>query len=228
MVSLPRSEQPHYTSEQLNTIVASAASLVDQGFLVVMGFMGLREGEARHLEVRDVSGDTLVVRDPKTPAGRRILPTPEAVKPVLTAIIGDRTGTELVFDSPRLPGQPYAKGYVKKAITRAVAVANQGRRAADRIPVHSSHALRHSFAAIALSEAGGNLLSVSRALGHARPSITLNTYGHLAPSGLQQLMHQVDDFISPIRLAQSATADDDLDQERGDGNVEAKEDDSAA
>jgi len=104
VVSLPRSEQAHYTSDQLNAIVASAASLVDQGFLAIMGFMGLREGEVRHLEVRDVTGETLVVRDPKTPAGRRILPIPEAVKPVLTAIIGDRSGTELVFDSPRLPG----------------------------------------------------------------------------------------------------------------------------
>lgn len=57
--------------------------------------------------------------------------------------------------------------------------------------------LRHTFAAIALSEAGGNLLSVSRALGHARPSITLDRYGHLAPAGLEPLMALVDAFASP-------------------------------
>ena|GEM_PF-6405099 len=109
-----------------------------------------------------------------------------------------------------------------------MAVANQGRRAADRIPVHSSHALRHSFATIALSEAGGNVLSVSRALGHARPSITLNVYGHLAPSGLEQLMHQVDGLIAPIPLGHKATAEDDLDQESDDEHAEAGKDDTAA
>lgn len=54
------------------------------------------------------------------------------------------------------------------------------------------HGLRHTFAAIALSEAHADLLAVSRAMGHARPSITLDRYGHLAPAGLAPLMTQID------------------------------------
>lgn len=85
-----------------------------------MGFMGLRESEASLLECRDVTADTLTARASKTPAGRRTLPIPDAVKPVLEAIVNGRTGTALVLDSPRRPGQRYAKGYVRKALSRAV------------------------------------------------------------------------------------------------------------
>jgi integrase len=57
------------------------------------------------------------------------------------------------------------------------------------------HRLRHTFAVIALSEAGADLRSVSRAMGHARPSITLDQYGHLAPARLAPLMAKMDELI---------------------------------
>lgn len=54
--------------------------------------------------------------------------------------------------------------------------------------------------AIALSEAGADLLSVSRAMGHAKPSITLDRYGHLAPAGLSPLMSKIDQVVHRVDL----------------------------
>ena len=42
----------------------------------------------------------------------------------------------------------------------------------------SFHALRHTHAS-ALIAAGLDILTVSRRLGHGRPSVTLDVYGHL-------------------------------------------------
>jgi len=42
----------------------------------------------------------------------------------------------------------------------------------------SFHALRHTHAS-ALIAAGLDVLTISRRLGHAKPTTTLNTYGHL-------------------------------------------------
>jgi integrase len=41
------------------------------------------------------------------------------------------------------------------------------------------HTLRHSFASILIIDLGLDPVRVQRQLGHARPSITLDTYAHL-------------------------------------------------
>ncbi|MBZ4498726.1 hypothetical protein EVU97_13420 [Dermacoccus sp. 147Ba] len=58
--------------------------------------------------------------------------------------------------------------------------------------------MRHTFAAISLSEAGADLLSVSHAMGHARPSITLDRYGHLSKKGLAPLMGKIDAIVATM------------------------------
>ena len=99
----------------------------------------------------------------------------------------------MLFESPRKPGHPVGKRYVSDVVTRGVTRANAGRT--ERIARINVHGLRHTFAAIALSEAGGDILSVSRALGHSKPSTTLNEYGHLAPAGLEPLMARIDGLV---------------------------------
>jgi integrase len=46
------------------------------------------------------------------------------------------------------------------------------------LPAVSFHALRHTHASILL-RGGTDVLTVSRRLGHSKPSVTLDTYGHL-------------------------------------------------
>lgn len=57
------------------------------------------------------------------------------------------------------------------------------------------------FAAISLSEAEADLLSVSQAMGHSRPSITLDKYGHLSKKGLGPLMSKIDALVAPLARA---------------------------
>lgn len=61
------------------------------------------------------------------------------------------------------------------------------------------HGRRYTFAAISLSEA--DLLSVSQAMGHARPSITLDRYGHLSKKGLAPWMLKIDALVAPLAKA---------------------------
>lgn len=153
------------------------------------------------LLVGDLSGGQLSVKNSggatdttKTRASRRSLPVPKAVLPLLEQQAGDRPRSDWMFPSPRTAGQAIGKRYVSDAVTRAVARANQDRQ--EHVQRINVHGLRHTFAAIALSEAKADLLSVSRAMGHARPSITLDQYGHLAPAGLSPLMAKIDELVA--------------------------------
>lgn len=184
------------------TILGAASTDLDRALLGVLGLMGLRSGEARSLLVDDLVGDQLTVRNggagtdtTKTRASRRVLPVPATVLPQLVELVGDRPASDWMFPSPRKKGSPIAVQYPNQALTRAVVRANEG-RVDEPIPRYTAHALRHTFAAICLSEIGADLLSVSRAMGHARPSITLDRYGHLAPAGLGPLMEKIDQVVS--------------------------------
>ncbi|RPI31201.1 MAG: hypothetical protein EHM70_12065 [Chloroflexota bacterium] len=44
------------------------------------------------------------------------------------------------------------------------------------------------------------VIAVSRRLGHARASITLDVYGHLIPSMQADVADQIDDLVTPVEL----------------------------
>lgn len=199
-MSLGHVERPYWSSEELMAVIAATPKIADKALLGVMGLMGVRSGEARSLLVGHLLDGSLWVRNSgsgtdttKTRASRRRLPVPDTVLPWLLEHAGDRSMSAPLFESPRKPGEPVQKRYVSDVLTRGVTRANEGR--SERIARINVHGLRHTFAAIALSEAGGDILSVSRALGHAKPSTTLNEYGHLAPAGLEPLMGRIDELV---------------------------------
>jgi integrase len=61
------------------------------------------------------------------------------------------------------------------------------------------HDLRHSFAAIALSQ-GVPVYHVSKMLGHSKASITTDIYGHLIPGATVGISQLMDDLTSPIQV----------------------------
>ena len=173
VVSLGHHEVAHWSSAELMAVLAATPTDFDRGLLGVLGLMGLRSGEARSLLVGDLAAGQITVKNAgsgtdttKTRASRRTLPVPTTVLPWLTGIVGDRPKTSYLFASPRRLGQSIAKTYPNQALTRAVARANDGR--AEQITRITVHGLRHTFAAITLSEAGGDILSVSRAMVFSR------------------------------------------------------------
>lgn len=61
------------------------------------------------------------------------------------------------------------------------------------------HDLRHTAASLMLNN-GIPPIVVSRRLGHARASITLDVYGHLIPSMQIEAAETIDDLVTPVPL----------------------------
>ena len=57
------------------------------------------------------------------------------------------------------------------------------------------HDLRHTSASLMLNN-GFDVLVASRRLGHAKPSITLDVYGHLLPSYQDDIAIRMDEMLS--------------------------------
>ena len=67
------------------------------------------------------------------------------------------------------------------------------------LPEIRFHDLRHTAAALMLSN-GGPVIVVSRRLGHARPSITLDIYGHLIPQKQKAATDLMDRLLTPVEV----------------------------
>ncbi|HSF82485.1 MAG TPA: site-specific integrase, partial [Anaerolineales bacterium] len=79
------------------------------------------------------------------------------------------------------------------------------------LPVIRFHDLRHTAASIMLNH-GIPVIVVSRRLGHAKPSITLDVYGHLIPSMQAEAAQKIDELITPVEVTQLHPTAPDLHQ----------------
>ena len=67
------------------------------------------------------------------------------------------------------------------------------------LPAIRFHDLRHTGASLLLNN-GIPVIIVSRRLGHARPSITLDVYGHLIPEKQKEVTILMDQLLTPIQI----------------------------
>ena len=67
------------------------------------------------------------------------------------------------------------------------------------LPEIRFHDLRHTAASLMLNH-GIPILIVSQRLGHSKPSITLDIYGHLIPGMQEQVADVMDELITPIEV----------------------------
>jgi integrase len=122
----------------------------------------------------------LRLKPPKTKRGRRnITLPPETVARLrahkvqqmqlrLLLSMGKPDATTLVFSD--VEGRLLKPHTVSRAWRRAVV--------ALKLPAVTFHALRHTHASM-LINAGVDILTISRRLGHSKAAITLDVYGHL-------------------------------------------------
>lgn len=154
---------------------------------LVLGYCGLRFGEAaalrrRHVGDREltirasasgVAGRGIVETSTKTYRGRQV-PVPEPVWERLSAELPDDANA-LVFPS-RVNGDGYLSvDEYRWRFDKACADAG--------IEGLTPHGLRHTCASLAIS-AGANVKVVQRLLGHATAAMTLDRYGHLMDDDL--------------------------------------------
>ena len=91
---------------------------------------------------------------------------------------------DLVF--PSGTGTPLTASNIRRAFRKLLA--------ASTLPKIRFHDLRHTAASLMLNH-GIPVLIVSKRLGHSKPSITMDVYGHLIPSQQEEAAELMDDLL---------------------------------
>jgi integrase len=193
-VALPRDRRREAamtlpTPHQVAAIIAASEAWF-QAYVALAAFAGLRLGEAAGLQVGDINflarslnvrrqvqrgnAGTLEIRPPKYRSERTVYLADELLDLLARHIAEHRPGDDpsrWLFEAS--PGKPPHQN----------TVGHQWRRSCGRGQVTglTLHDLRHFYAS-GLIAAGCDVVTVQRALGHAKATTTLNTYAHLWPT----------------------------------------------
>lgn len=175
-----------------------------RALVLLLGFCGLRWGEAAALRVGDVDfrahrvrvasslvrvGSGYVQGAPKSWETRSV-PLPRVVESALREICAGRGSVDRLFsDASGAPIRPQSVGDRSNNRTWWVSALKRLGYAWDDMP--SPHDLRHTAASIAV-HAGANVKALQRMLGHASASMTLDVYADLFDSDLDDVARMVD------------------------------------
>lgn len=176
-------EQQVYSPEELTRLIDSAEAGCARVALMILGYGGLRLGEALGLQWGDVefaAGRLLVrrqlcaitreLREVKTKAGVRFIELPPFVMKALKVwkLEGPKGALDLVL--PNREGGPLDQADFRNRMFLPAVRRAQLRR----IKVHD---LRHGTASMLLAS-GADIAAISRQMGHASPAVTLTIYSH--------------------------------------------------
>ena len=180
-------------------VTALAEACGTQGDVVlILAYTGLRFGELTGLNVEDVDlharrirvrrsftqvGGRLVEGNPKSAAGRRSVPIPERLVPVLKERIDGRPAGAPAIASPK--GCRLGLENWKRAVRWKTAIAQIGR---ETLRVHD---LRHTYASLS-RRAGADLRLLQKAMGHASIIVTAHTYADLFDDELDNIAAALD------------------------------------
>ena len=161
-----------------------------------LAYTGCRVGEATALQARDIDADARRVTIRRTwteerGSHRRILGSPKNGKQRMIAypkfmeepmanMLDGKSGEDFVFTTAR--GHPINVGDWRNRVWYW-ALAQCGLDGPDRPNVHS---LRHTYAALAI-QAGCDVKTLQRQLGHSSAQITLDVYAFLFPDRLDDV-----------------------------------------
>lgn len=138
-------------------------------------------------QVQALSHGEIIIDTPKTRAGKRKISIPQTVVTCLRGMrsaLPDKVPPEqLVFRSRLLtPVRPNVISRIWKRVQEAA-----------EVPYRSFHCLRHTHATLLLAN-GIPIIEVSRRLGHANVTQTLDTYGHAMPNYDQGIADKIEDI----------------------------------
>jgi len=162
--------------EAVATERAQAGDIPALGVLLML-YLGLRQGEVAARIVRDIDDDGRVLWIPagKTKNARRRLKIPEHIRPLVLARIQGRRPDELIFYPQN--HKTYHQGYFVAQLARLCRIA--------QVPVVCPHSLRGMHATLAL-EGGATGDAVAKALGHGSFEMTKTHYASASSVSISQ------------------------------------------
>jgi integrase len=142
---------------------------------------GARYSELAGMKVEDYSPETrqIFIRPSKSGKGRHVPLTAEGAALFATCTDG-KIGDDLIFK--RSDGVAWGKNYQVRPLLEANKVAKIA-------PAVGFHELRHTYASF-LANAGADLLTISKLLGHADTRITSRHYAHLCDKTLRNAVEK--------------------------------------
>jgi integrase len=149
-------------------------------------------------QLQDIRGQGTIYQEPKTRAGRRTIKLGEGTlqalrlhrerQQVLKASAGSRwKENDLIF--PSKVGTPRDPSNLRLDFNRILEKAG--------LPKIRFHDLRHTAASLMLNH-GVPVIVASKRLGHSKPSITLDIYGHLYQEMQDEVARKMDELVSPV------------------------------
>ena len=174
-----------------------------QGELLGLRWSDLQWGSGRlyvHRQLQDVRGMGSFFQEPKTSSGRRTLQLGEGTIQALREqrefqrlqkkLAGQRwRENDLIF--PSNIGTPLNPSNLRLDFNQVLERAG--------VPRVRFHDLRHTAASLMLNN-GIPALVVSKILGHSKPSITMDIYGHLYNEMQGDAARLMDQLVSPIKI----------------------------
>jgi integrase len=213
-----REEITIFEPDQVRAVVRDLKGRSVYPKAVLALFTGMRRGEVLALRWQDLDLDRKTVtvkaaieetqgaplrfKTPKSQAGTREISLPDVVVETLGALrrqqqeqrlalgLGRLTGDALIF--ARLDGGPQSPHTLSAEWHKAAASLGLGHV--------TFHALRHTHAS-QLIAAGIDVVKISKRLGHASPTITLNVYAHLFDKHEDRSAKAINDAVAKLLSA---------------------------
>lgn len=192
----PRTLPTVLSRHEIDQLLTCTANLKHRTFLMTLYSAGLRFSEAAHLRIPDIDSDRMMIR---VACGKgkkeRLVPLSPRLLKELRIYWRKYKPTDYLFPG-KTPGKRYADTSIQKAMKRSAEKAGIKKRVYP-------HVLRHSYAT-GLLEAGVDLLTISKLLGHASFVTTMiylhcrREHLHSAPSPLDWLpVRQLPTYTAP-------------------------------
>jgi integrase len=216
---LSRKEMRTLDGDQVRAFLSAAKGSRNEALFWVAVSTGLREGEILGLkwsdldwktkrlqvkrQVQRLSGGGLVLTEPKSAAGKRMVILSSATVAVLQKHLNFQLDekilarenwqeNDLVF--PSILGTPLDPSNMSRDFKRTLKMAG--------LPNIRFHDLRHTAATLMLQQ-GIHPKIVQERLGHSDISLTLNTYSHVLPSMQEDAAEKMDEILAPIEVSES-------------------------
>jgi integrase len=181
----------YLTREEIRKIIVCAPSLRDRVIIKIMARTGMRRGELRDIEIRDVDFEKrrIYIRSGKGSKSRTVPVDTDTLQDI-KFYMGDRNQGKLIISNKQDTISLKQINEICAKCGRIAGVRHPNPGKSDITP----HLFRHSFARMML-EKGMRMEEVQKVLGHASIKTTIDVYG---TPGIESVQKNYDKIIESI------------------------------